>query len=131
MDYIDDNNFQVSVKGLFFNTESKLMMLQQEDGMWEPPGGRVQKGENLIECLKRECLEEMGLECQVLEKQPYIVYSTVDEKERARIMIFYKISLNSLDFKPSDECIDLKFYTKDEIRQLKMVSQIKKLPDFL
>ncbi len=122
--------FQVSVKGMFFNEENKLMMIQEENGEWELPGGRIRKGEDLIDCLKRECIEETGLECQVLENQPSIVYTAIDQEGLGRVMIYYKIHLNSLDFKISDECVDIKFYTKDEIKKLKMCPQIQKLPDY-
>lgn len=123
--------FQVSVKGMFFNEDNKLMMIQEENGEWELPGGRIKKGEDLVDCLKRECLEETGLECKVLEDQPSIVYTAIDQEGLGRIMICYKIHLVSLDFKPSDECVDIKFYTKDEMKKLKMCPQIQKLPDYL
>jgi 8-oxo-dGTP pyrophosphatase MutT (NUDIX family) len=126
----NDKLFQVSVKGLFFKGK-KVMMMQEPDGLWEPPGGRVQKGEDLIMCLKRECREEIGLSCEVIGKQPLIVYSTIDNVGRARVMVYYKIRLKSLAFKPSDECVDIKFYTKDEIKRLRVAPQIKKLPGFL
>ncbi len=131
MDNENDKIFQVSVKGLFFNDENKLMLAQQKDGDWEPPGGRIQKGEDLIGCLKREVLEEMGLTCEALESQPSIVYSAIDQRGRARLMVYYKIHFDGLEFKPSDECIDIKFFTKEEICNLNMAPQIKPLPDFL
>lgn len=55
MDNANDMLFQVSVKGLFFDNEQKVMMIQEDDGTWEFPGGRVQKGEDLVEGLQREC----------------------------------------------------------------------------
>ncbi len=131
MDSTNDNFFQVSVKGLCFDKDGKLMMALQDDGCWEPVGGRVQKGEDLVECLQRECLEETGLKCQVFESRPSVVYSTIDKSGRPRIMLYYKISFDNLDFKPSNECLEIKFYTKEEIRNLPMVPQIVPLPEYL
>ncbi len=107
------------------------MMLLDEDGYWEPFGGRIQKGENMIDALKRECLEETGLECKILDERPLIVYSAIDQDGLPRVMVYYKVSVDSLDFKLSDECVDIKFFTKDEIKNLNVVSQIKSLADFL
>lgn len=131
MDNPNDTQFQISVKGLFANAEGKLLMMQEDNGKWDFPGGRIQKGEDLIACLERECIEETGLQCKVLETQPSIVYSTIDLEGRARLMVFFKIHFDSLDFKPSEECMAIGFYSKDEIVKLPSYPQLQKLPDFL
>jgi len=131
MDNDNDKIFQISVKGMFFDSEGKLMMIQEPNGLWELPGGRIQKGEDLVECLKRECTEEMGLECEVVEPQPSIVYSSIDKEGRARLMVYFKIHFSSLEFKPSDECIAVKFYVKEEMKTLPTYPQIQKLPEYL
>ncbi len=130
-DHENDNLFQVSVKGLFFNEENKVMLMREIDGAWEAPGGRIQKGENLIEALKRECLEETGLKCEILDKRPLITYPALDRTGRPRIMIYFKIKFENLNFKPTDECLEIKFFSKEEMRGLAMVSQTNLLPDYL
>lgn len=52
--------WQVTIKGLVFDDEEKLLLLQENDGMWELPGGRVEHGEQFAQTLKREIMEEMG-----------------------------------------------------------------------
>lgn len=131
MDDKQDMLFQISVKGLFTNGEGKVLMMQEENGHWDFPGGRIQKAEGLIDCLKRECVEETGQACRVLEKQPSIVYSTVDLEGRARLMVFFPVTFESLDFKSSEECKAIEFFSKDEIRKLPTYPQIQPLPDLL
>lgn len=131
MDHPSDKLFQVSVKGLFLNEEGKVMMLQEADGNWDFVGGRIEKGENLVECLKRESLEEIGVGCEVLERQPSIVYATTDQDGFPRIMVFYKVWFDNLDFVPSDECVGIGFFSKEEIAQLKTIPQVLGLIEYL
>src|SRR3989344_4577267 len=114
-DHINDSFFQVSVKGLHFNDKGKLLMIQEDTGEWELPGGRIQKGEGLTECLKRECFEETGIECEVLESQPSIVFPAIDKEGRGRMVVCFKIKFKNFDFKPSNECRKMEFFNKKEI----------------
>ncbi len=122
---------QVSVKGLCYNDAGAILMVLDNDNEWEIVGGRVEKGEDLIDCLKRECQEEMGIPCEILDPRPAITYSCLDQDGEQRIMIYFNISLPHLNFTPSDECRAINFYSPDEIRSLKTCPQITKLPDYL
>ena len=43
-------------------------------GMWELPGGKVEPGETAEECLKRELLEELDMQCRVGELVGTVVH---------------------------------------------------------
>jgi 8-oxo-dGTP diphosphatase len=131
MDNQNDNTFQVSVKALFFNPEGKFLIAKDEANLWDFPGGRIQKGEAFISTLKRECQEEMGLDCEVLETSPSIVYPTIDKEGRGRVMVFFKVHFDNLDFKPSDECVEVRFVSKEELVELPVYPQIKPLAEYL
>lgn len=125
------NLFKVSIKALFFNDNDKLMMIREDNGLWEVPGGKINKGEEFIEALKRECIEETGLECEVLDEHPYIIYPTLDRDAKPRIMIFFRVKFDNLDFTPSDECEELKFFSKAELLKLNIYPQLIPLLEYL
>lgn len=58
-------NSKLSVKALIARKKKILLlkprMLKGSIKGWDGPGGHVKKGENLLEALKREVLEETGL----------------------------------------------------------------------
>ena len=62
----EHQTFHVGLKAFVAN-EDKLLILQDEDGFWELPGGRVEKGEifdGLEKSLRREVAEELGVSFQ-------------------------------------------------------------------
>ncbi len=55
--------FQVGIKAFMVNGKGELLLMQENSGAWEIPGGRIDVGEELIpqtEILKREIKEELG-----------------------------------------------------------------------
>ncbi len=45
----------------------KILIAKRKEGKWEFPGGRVEKGERMEECLKREIKEELDMDIKIIE----------------------------------------------------------------
>jgi len=56
--------YPVSIKGVIARF-GKVALLRNERAEWELPGGRLEPGESPEGCLRREALEELGLEVEV------------------------------------------------------------------
>jgi len=52
----------VSVKAVLFTALGEVILLENERGEWELPGGRIEPGESEQTCLAREIAEELGAE---------------------------------------------------------------------
>ena len=56
--------FHLGAKVLLQNSEGRLLLLEKQHPrkgpFWELPGGRIQKGESLMQALQREIEEETG-----------------------------------------------------------------------
>lgn len=61
---------RIVVYGFILNPKGELLLIQRADhdshpGMWEIPGGGLELGEQPAEGVKREVMEETGLEVEV------------------------------------------------------------------
>ncbi len=99
--------FNVRVYGLLVEQNKILIIREPFAGkvITKFPGGGLEYGEGLKDCLKREFLEELNLEIEVLEHfytQDYFLASRFNENEQI-LMIYYKVraidisKLNVLD----------------------------------
>lgn len=114
----ESKTLQVGIKGLVFNDEGKLLLVQEANGRWELPGGRIEHGETFEGTLKREVKEEMGVECEVLDKQPYWAWHHQMDDGRWKILLGFRTKLASLNFIKTDECVDSAFFSKQELVEL-------------
>ncbi|MGV8059129.1 MAG: 8-oxo-dGTP diphosphatase MutT [Smithellaceae bacterium] len=77
------------------NSDNEILICRRGPGgscqfLWEFPGGKIEQGESPEECLVRECLEELGIEIQVLDLFEETKYSY---PEREIEFMFFSASL--------------------------------------
>lgn len=85
------------VAGIIYNNENKFLVAQRnlkkdQGGLWEFPGGKVEKEESYQEALKREIKEEFNADIEVME---YIGENIHHYPEKDIKLIFYKAKLLS------------------------------------
>lgn len=99
-----------AVKALIKNTEAKVLVLKQADptitggNQYHPPGGILELGESLKECVEREVEEEIGVKCKA--KQLFDVGEWQAERGRDTMQfvgLFYVCELEPGPFILQDE----------------------------
>ena len=75
-----EDTFHLGVKALIRNPNKEILLLERKSkfhkNYWDLPGGRLQKGESLLQTLKREITEEKGLN-DIGNAQPFITVSEI------------------------------------------------------
>lgn len=128
--HFPDSFYRVSVKGLFVKDGKILLLKESEElsGKWELPGGGLNFGEDILEGLKREIEEETGIKIKIVEKRPLYAWTWRFDNKRKMdwyysLVLAYKIEMESLDFKLSDECQEIGFFSKQELEDIELCEQ--------
>ena len=85
-----------------FDKEARKILLvdHKKAGLWLPAGGHVEPGEDPKDTVKRECLEELGIEADFWREDPIFLTSAVTVGITAGhtdVSLWYVIKGNSLD----------------------------------
>jgi len=103
-------------------------------GKWSVPGGLVELGEKLSEACIREAEEETGLRVQVLEL--INVFDMVDKEDSGKfkyhyVLVEFLVKPVSGELKPNAEVKELRWFTREEAKNLDMTRTARRAIDEL
>ena len=114
----------IAAAGIVINEKDEVLMVKANHGGWVFPGGQVEVGENVIDAVKREVMEETGIEIEVGEvfcissnTCKYPGYNGVKEVP-TKIMLDFLCRAKGGIPRPSDENVESAFFSRDKAREL-------------
>lgn len=128
--YFPDSFFRVTVKALVVK-DGKILLIKESpelSGKWELPGGGLDFGEDIHEGLRREVEEEMGMKVKSIEERPQYVWTWRYENKRNMdwyysLVVAYKVEFESFDFKTTEECEEIGWFSKEELENIQLCWQ--------
>lgn len=110
--------------GVVMNDQDEVLMVKTYNGGWVFPGGQVEVGENVIDAVKREVMEEAGVDIEVGEvfciasnTGKYPGYNGVKEVP-TKIMLDFICKAKGGIPRPSDENSESAYFPKDQVLDL-------------
>jgi 8-oxo-dGTP diphosphatase len=95
------STYQVGVKGIIFNSSKRvLVLLKKKIQKWDVPGGRIIKGETLLESLDRELKEEI---VNLKEYKVIRAFNASKIEAADLVLIYYKIEADLEEVELSEE----------------------------
>jgi 8-oxo-dGTP diphosphatase len=85
-------------------------------GLWVLPGGGVEFGESFAETLKREILEEVGIQIDV--RGIFNVYELINLPSEHRVIVYVKGNYRSGEPVASSDLSDVRFFRKEELGEM-------------
>ncbi|MBD8489047.1 NUDIX hydrolase [Echinicola sp. CAU 1574] len=106
--------YRISVKALITDETGRFLLIKEDNGLWDLPGGGLDHGENPQEGIRREMMEEMGLEPSTIAEEPEFFFTCINPKGQYIANVVYRATLPHLDFVPSSECVEAQFFGLDD-----------------
>lgn len=123
--------YRVSTKALIYK-DNKVLLIKEDNGMWELPGGGLEVNESFTDGIKRELEEEIGVKAIDIPNQPTFIWKLIDKNGVPKIMMAFKVEVDSFDFKgKAEESVGFGFFTKEEIEKMNLHPNIMELPKLL
>lgn len=112
--------YRISVKALVLNEDrTKFLITQEDNGKWELPGGGLDWREDPKTCLTRELQEEMSINVVSVAPNPSYFITVEHLKGHAWVAnVLYETVVENLEFKPSNECVAIRFVDLADIKYL-------------
>lgn len=114
---------------LIYCKDKVLMESRRDSDRWAFIGGGLFIDETLSDCVKRETLEETGIElqekniefCKIYD-DPSLIISYPDGNIIRSLMVLYKVTLeNEPELVCSEESKEIRFFSKEELKTLNVV----------
>jgi len=116
--------FPVSIKGVVVR-DGRVLLLRNERDEWELPGGKLDLGEETLDCVAREITEEVGWRVTpgpLLDAWQYHIRDGVD----VLIITYGCLASTAADPVRSHERREAGLFTENEVAALRMPEGYKK-----
>lgn len=120
--------YRISAKAIILNEKGEFLLCKENTWFWDLPWWWLDHWENPHNCIIRELKEEMGLDVIEIEDNPsyFVTFHKPSSKTRPWIAnICYKVKTKNLDFIPSDECIDIWFFSPGDTENSDALDNVK------
>lgn len=116
--------------GIIINNNEILLVKRKfppHEGKWAPPGGFLDDGESIGECVKREVKEETGLDVKI---KGLISSVTVQDHEKDRVnRINFSLCSQPKGKKrdKSEECVSIRWFDLDKVSSADLMPVVRKV----
>lgn len=116
--------YRVSVKALIKNDSGAILVVKEHQDKWELPGGGLDHGESIHDCLRRELKEELNITNDFIAsfnkiETQYMSSRPDKELDFWKMSIYFDVVIEGeFAITPSDELTDAQFQPDTVLNEL-------------
>ena len=96
-----------------------------EDNFWKFCGGHPKENENLMETAKRRAREELGIEIEIIDKEPFIFHTVKETSEgKVDVILVHYLAKRIGEIKPGAEIKEWKWLPLENLEKENLGSNI-------
>ena len=122
------NNIRVGCSVLIKSNNKLLLGIRNKEpnkGLIITPGGGVELFENMIDTVKREIMEETGLEITNIKQLK--TYEIINKPDEHRIIIYWSADYYKNSIHSASDLTNAKFYSKEEIQEFDKMGKLSSI----
>ncbi len=114
------------------NAEGRFLMVRQMGGYWRGlwifPGGKLEMGETLEQCARREFIEETGCDLRIKKEiGAYVSYDPATEFEKQVVLVYYLGNSVTGEPRVGEGVTDIGWFSLDDIEAMAETGQVPKI----
>lgn len=112
------SNYRVSLKALIRDEKGRILLVKEAGFGWGIPGGGVDHGESLEEGLRREILEELGVDVAKASAEPVLIKTYFDSYNSIyKLWLVYAVELAG-EPRAGEDADEIGWFALDEVTSL-------------
>jgi len=109
----------VTAAGVVINEKCEILLVNTYKSGWEFPGGKIEVGESIIDGVKREIMEETGIDVEVGElfcvSSSTGIYASPSGDVPTKVIFDFICRAKGGEPRPSDENSESRYFPRDEV----------------
>ncbi len=115
--------FRVSVKALIADSAGRYLLVQERGTHWSIPGGSLEHSEDILDALRREIQEELGVGIANISERPRFVWTKqYKDTETHCLVIAYDVTPASTEWQLANDIRTAQFFSPEEMQSLELDS---------
>lgn len=106
--------------------------VEPKKGYWDAPGGFLEKDEHPEDGLKREMMEELGVDIKIIKMLGIYMGEYLEKHPESTLNIYYLAKITKGKIRPADDITEARWFAKDKIpKKLAFENNQQALRDWL